>query len=311
MTLNSSRSLIRLYDLPEDSGLLELAGAELRLVTTSFEVSPRFDAVPVTGRRIRACLGADMVGEVKVGTTGRACVDEGVTTAQCPVSLRDEVRRVLTAAALSGLSWAGYAYAECSGPADRLATWFPGATWEIPEHPSALSPVERDARELAWGDIYVDLRQEGKVVGPPVPSFCVRRPEAAEQQVLVEWIRRDFGAGWASEFSRAFANTPISAMIAVQDGVAGGRGTPVGFIAYDCARLGMLSTFAFRPEFRGQSTLAGKLLGACLQDIRRKGDSFTILGGVSRRLAALRFISTGMTVPGSCPGIFGKAITEA
>ncbi|GAA2660627.1 MULTISPECIES: GNAT family N-acetyltransferase [Actinosynnema] len=254
------------------------------------------------------CAGVNHSALGEVGPLLRAPVLAG----------RADLAASLLHGALWRLRWLGHAYgfapADVAAHADEVLR---AALWEVPDN-AGSPPAERDVPEQEWGDVLVDLRDwppprpvaELELDGDPV---LVRRPEASEQLLVVDWIRDAFGRGWAAEFTRAFAHDPVSAVIVARPrGFAEDpRRCLLGFIAYNTVRAGMLSSIALSAEIRGRDNgIAARLLSSCLSEVRAHGFQHAVLGGVSRRLVALRAVDAAWTVPGSCPGVFGKGIRD-
>ncbi|MFI2077591.1 GNAT family N-acetyltransferase [Streptomyces triculaminicus] len=225
---------------------------------------------------------------------------------------------LLVHVALERLQWLGYAYAlmEVSECADHFPSVLQQASWWIPDSTEHKSAVSRDDKSLEWADLFIDFRTWTPSSTPTSLTvngrdLWVRRPEASEELLLVEWVRDTFGGGWASEIHRSFSRDPISSVIVVdRDKDLAPKDRLLGFIAYDTARLGMLSTIALVPEVRGHDlSLTSALLEECLREARASGMTYAVLGGVGNaRLAALRLFSSLWSIPGSCPGIFGRGV---
>lgn len=318
-------ALVRLYDLPSSGSLIAadlppafahreteaapVAGTTRPVITPS--AGPRAESL-VELRQDEAVLGRCVVNALGPGTVGACEVAAGVLP-----GLRPQVYWALVHLALERLQWLGYAYGllEVGDFADRMPQAVEDAVWWVPPACDAKSPSARDVTGLEWGDLFLDLRTWAprntttrlRVNGR---ELQVRRPEANEQLLLTEWIRDTFGGGWASEVHRSFSRDPISSVIVVDlDKKLPAKERLIGFIAYDTARLGMLSSIALVPAARGQDVfVALLLLEECLREAKASGMPYAVLGGVSRRLTALRGFDSLWTIPGSCPGVFGKGV---
>jgi GNAT superfamily N-acetyltransferase len=102
-------------------------------------------------------------------------------------------------------------------------------------------------------------------------GIFIRKPIGPEKQLLIEWVRTEFGDGWASEIDMALTNRPISCFIAIKEQ------DPVGFVCYDSTALGFFGPIGLSERYRGHGT--GKaLLMACLLDMKLKGYGYAIIG---------------------------------
>ena len=65
-------------------------------------------------------------------------------------------------------------------------------------------------------DMLVKLYALPRVV-TDIGGVTVRRAMAPEKDLVVAWVRRAFGVGWASECEIAFSRQPISCFVAVAE----------------------------------------------------------------------------------------------
>ncbi|WP_432570114.1 hypothetical protein [Kineococcus sp. SYSU DK005] len=307
----SGTHLVRLYDLGEPAR----DGLSAHLTSSVLGVRDG-DGASVAGVGVGSYLtftqDGKPVGSIElhpygVCSLGRVTLHEGHTDRARSAAV---LRR-----ALHYLHWSGFAYCLLDEvPDDPLIR---AASVAVPEGSGTANLLASSADDpsLAYGDIFVDLTSTHLPDFPTSFSqegatYTIRRPEASEQRALTGWIEETFGAGWASEVQRSFANTPISSVIAVQsDDATAQTRRPVGFISYNTTRRGMLSSIAVRDDLQGVvSRIGAALLTQCLHEARMSGLSFALLGGVSRRVAALRICPGSWTVPGSHPSVFGRGI---
>ena len=107
---------------------------------------------------------------------------------------------------------------------------------------------------------------------PPNPADeLVRRAFTAEKGLVVEWIRKQFKPGWASEADAAFARLPVSCFIAVEDGQLR------GFACYDATARGFFGPFGVAESARDRG-LGRALLHLTLRDMRANGYAYAIIG---------------------------------
>lgn len=312
-------ALIRLYDVAPSQPLLE-ALTSVPGSRDSTPARPRFKAS--TGPRAESTVelyrGGTLLGRCGINVHGPGTVGTCEVTPAVASEDRADVHWLLVHLALERLQWLGYAYAlvEVGEHADRFPPALRQASWWIPDSTERKSAVARDDKNLEWADLFIDFRTWTPSSTPTSLTvngrdLWVRRPEASEELLIVDWLRETFGGGWASEIHRSFSRDPISSVIVVdRNKELPPKDRLLGFLAYDTARLGMLSTIALVPEARGRDlSLATVLVEECLREARASGMTYAVLGGVGNaRLAALRAFSALWTIPGSCPGIFGRGV---
>ena len=78
------------------------------------------------------------------------------------------------------------------------------------------------------------------------PGIRIRRAMAPERRLVVSWIEKTFGAGWAGEAEAAFSSTPTRIHIAVHDEKI------VGFACYGVTALGFFGPTGVDEGMRGQ-----------------------------------------------------------
>lgn len=127
-------------------------------------------------------------------------------------------------------------------------------------------------------------------------GVTVRRAIAPEKHVITEWVGKHFGAGWVSECEVAFARSPVTCLIAVEDGKL------LGFACYDATTKGFFGPTGVDQEVRGKGI--GKMLFLySLQLMRSDGYGYAIIGGAGP--ADFYAKTAGATViEGSIPGVY-------
>jgi GNAT superfamily N-acetyltransferase len=138
---------------------------------------------------------------------------------------------------------------------------------------------------------------------PAVQGATLRKPIGPEHRLVVDWVGREFGAGWASEAQVALGNRPLSAFIAV--GAAG----LLGFACYDATARGLFGPIGVAPAARGQGLGAG-LLWACLDDMRSLGYAYAVIGGVGPGEFYRRTVGA-VPIEGSSPGLYRGMLRAA
>jgi hypothetical protein len=127
-------------------------------------------------------------------------------------------------------------------------------------------------------------------------GFCVRKPIAPEQQIILAWIAKHFSSGWASEAGAALANCPVSLFVAT-------HGDPlelIGFCCYDATARGFVGPVGVAQSGRGTGGAA--LLRACLDNMRAVGYGCAIVGSVGAP-GFFQRVAGATEFPDSTPGI--------
>jgi hypothetical protein len=101
----------------------------------------------------------------------------------------------------------------------------------------------------------------------------IRRPIPPEKHVVINWVRNNFGAGWASECERTFASLPVSSYIAVKDG------NLLGFACYEATCKNFFGPTGVLEQARGAG-VGGALLLKSLEGLKEHGYAYAIIGGV-------------------------------
>jgi GNAT superfamily N-acetyltransferase len=136
-------------------------------------------------------------------------------------------------------------------------------------------------------------------IRPPLGA-TVRRALVPERPVVVRWVGRQFGAGWAAECETAFGRLPVSCFVALVDH------SPVGFCVYDSTARGMLGPIGVDPSFCGRG-LGRELLLATLTAMRAVGYAYVVVGWVDSEAFFAR--AAGATpIPGSSPGLYAGLV---
>lgn len=103
-------------------------------------------------------------------------------------------------------------------------------------------------------------------------GITVRRALAPEKHVVTEWIAQHFGAGWVSESEVAFARSPVTCLIAVENEKL------LGFACYDATMKGFFGPTGVDQELRGRG-IGKALFVYAMQLMRSDGYGYAIIGG--------------------------------
>ncbi len=100
----------------------------------------------------------------------------------------------------------------------------------------------------------------------------VRNAIAPEKHIVVKWVKDNFSEAWASEAETAFANHPVSCVIATL------KGKMIGFACYEATCKDYFGPTGVNPEFRGKGIGKALLLRALIK-LRELGYAYAIIGG--------------------------------
>jgi GNAT superfamily N-acetyltransferase len=126
--------------------------------------------------------------------------------------------------------------------------------------------------------------------------FATRRALAAESLMIVSWVKKLFGMGWAGEATAALASTPARCLLALD----GQR--LLGFACWDVSALGFFGPLGVDPEAR-RSGIGTALLRDALVAMRAQGYGYAIIGGVADPGFYARAVGA-VSIDGSDPGIY-------
>lgn len=124
----------------------------------------------------------------------------------------------------------------------------------------------------------------------------IRRAIAPEKHVVVDWVRRAFGASWASECEVAFANRPVSCFVAVE------RESIVGFACHDATAKDFFGPMGVVGSHRGRK-IGKALLLACLHAMSSQGYAYAIIGGAGPAEFYTKTVGA-LEIAGSDPGVY-------
>ena len=133
------------------------------------------------------------------------------------------------------------------------------------------------------------------------PGIRIRRAMAPERRLIVSWIERTFGAGWAGEAEAAFSSTPTRIHIAVHDEKI------VGFACYDVTALGFFGPTGVDEGMRGQG-IGEALLIESLTAMREAGYGYAVIGGVGPAKFYER-VTGAIEIPDSTPGVYAGMLS--
>jgi len=133
-------------------------------------------------------------------------------------------------------------------------------------------------------------------------GVVIRRPLASEKSIVLEWVTKRFGTGWASETDVSFSYQPISCFIAVQDGQV------LGFACYDSCYRNFFGPTGVDETLRGKG-IGKALLMECLVAMKSQGYAYAIIGGVGPAEFYAK-AAGAVLIDGSSPGIYRGIMSE-
>lgn len=127
-------------------------------------------------------------------------------------------------------------------------------------------------------------------------GVTIRRAIAPEKHVVTEWIGKNFSPHWVSECEAAFARSPISCIIATENGQM------IGFACYDVMTKGFFGPTGVGESERGRGV--GKmLLLHTMQLMRTEGHGYAIIGGAGPTEFYAKTVGATV-IEGSEPGVY-------
>lgn len=130
----------------------------------------------------------------------------------------------------------------------------------------------------------------------------IRRPLAAEKYLVLDWVERYFGKGWASETEVSFSFQPIASFIAVKNQDI------LGFACYDSCYKNFFGPTGVDEKFRGEG-IGKALLLESLYAMKSLGYAYAIIGGVGPAEYYAKTVGA-ILIEGSNPGIYRGILSE-
>ena len=146
-------------------------------------------------------------------------------------------------------------------------------------------------------EVETDIRRLAEV------GIAIRRAMPSEKHLVVEWVRRTFGAAWASECDVAFANQPVSCFIAT------GSGEIVGFCCYESTCRNFFGPMGVAESHRGRG-IGRALTLSSLQAMAQMGYAYAIIGGVGPADFYAK-VAGAIAIEGSSLGIYRDRLAES
>ena len=133
-------------------------------------------------------------------------------------------------------------------------------------------------------------------------GVTVRRALAPELELVTNWVREKFSAGWSSETAVSFARQPNSCFLATRNGRL------VGFACHDAIARGFFGPTGVDEAARGAG-IGHALLLATLLDMRTLGYGYGIIGDVGPSAFYERTVGA-TAIPNSEPGVYAGLLKQ-
>ena len=128
----------------------------------------------------------------------------------------------------------------------------------------------------------------------------MRRALAPERDVVVSWVREQFGDGWASECAVSFGRLPISCFRAQR------HQELLGFACYDATAKAFFGPTGVLERDRKKG-IGTALLLLTLEAMAAEGYAYAIIGGVGPADFYTRAVGA-VPIAGSTPGIYANLL---
>lgn len=131
----------------------------------------------------------------------------------------------------------------------------------------------------------------------------VVRAMTPDRARVLDFVRKEFEEGWASELETAFGSHPVTCYIAIN-----AEHEVVGFGGYDCTCKAYFGPTGVRKDCRGKG-IGGALLAKCMEGLRELGYAYAIIGDAATSARAFYAKVCGAAdIPGSEIGIYRDLI---
>ena len=134
-------------------------------------------------------------------------------------------------------------------------------------------------------------------------GVTIRRALAPESELLTDWVRRKFSAGWAGETAVSIMRQPPTCFLATK------AERLVGFACHESIARGFFGPTGVDEAVRGQG-IGHALLLASLLDLKTMGYAYAIIGDVGPSEFYERTVGATQ-IPNSEPGIYAGLLKSA
>ncbi|MGI6704707.1 MAG: GNAT family N-acetyltransferase [Clostridia bacterium] len=130
----------------------------------------------------------------------------------------------------------------------------------------------------------------------------IRHPIPPEKHIVLDWVRREFSEGWASECGVSFIHQPVACFIALE------RGKIVGFACYEATCRNFFGPMGVKESCRGRG-IGKALLLASMEAMKAMGYAYAIIGGAGPVSFYQKSVGA-VAIDGSVPGIYRGMLTQ-
>ncbi len=134
-------------------------------------------------------------------------------------------------------------------------------------------------------------------------GVTIRRALAPEYELVTDWVRRKFSAGWAGETAVSMMRQPPTCFLATREQKL------VGFACHESIARGFFGPTGVDEAVRGQG-IGHALLLASLLDLKTMGYAYAIIGDVGPSEFYERTVGATQ-IPNSEPGIYAGLLKSA
>ena len=143
---------------------------------------------------------------------------------------------------------------------------------------------------------------DGAIARQRSRSIAIGRALASDKHLVLKWVKRHWGKGWASECEVAFARAPVACILARE-----GKDI-LGFACYEATCRNFFGPTGVLPQAQGKG-LGQALLLAALHAMRAQGYGYAIIGGAGADVQPFYAKSVGaVLIEGSDPGVYGGTL---
>ncbi len=130
----------------------------------------------------------------------------------------------------------------------------------------------------------------------------IRKALAFEKHIVLKWVAEKFMTQWSNECDVAFSRSPISCLLAIENGKI------IGFACYETTYKGFFGPTGVVESARGRGVGKALLLQS-LHSLAELGYAYAIIGGVGP-VEYYEKVVGAVKIEGSTPGIYKGALWE-
>ena len=131
-------------------------------------------------------------------------------------------------------------------------------------------------------------------------GVTIRKPISPEKTTIVEWVRKNWSEGWASEFAASLPGERANSWVATE------AGKIIGFACHNSTAPGFFGPTGVLESHRGRG-IGKALLMACLMEMKLSGYGYAIIGGAGPTDFYAKACGA-VIIPGSIPGIYAGMV---